>query len=102
MAAHAAAGNRGEALRTYERCRLVLAEEYSRRLAPFFFAKGAEFTAESPWSTWWRPTVATWLAMVRCAGFEQVRRHAKFSLRFRAERGGVPHVVVHAEGPASS
>jgi tRNA (mo5U34)-methyltransferase len=78
---------------------LILAEEYSRRLAPLPFA-AAEFRGESKWSVWWRPTIRTWLAMVRCAGFEQVRRHGRFRMRFRARRGGVPHVVVHARGPA--
>ena len=83
------------------RGRLILAEEYSRKLAPAFFATGAEFKGESPWSTWWRPTVRTWLAMVRCAGFEDVRERGRFNLRFRgSRRRGVPHVIVHARGAA--
>jgi len=82
------------------RGRLVLAEEYSRRLVPAVWARGAEFTGESPWSTWWRPTVPTWLAMVRCAGFEHVRAATRFRLRFRGRRfKAVPHVVIHARGP---
>ena len=80
------------------RGRLILAEEYSRRLAPFAFVRGAEFRGDSPWSTWWIPTVATWLRMVHTAGFEDVRRHSRFNMTFRAQRGGVPHVVVHARG----
>jgi hypothetical protein len=80
---------------------LILAEERTRRLAPFGFARGAEFTGESPWSTWWRPTSSTWLAMVRCAGFHEVRRHTTFNMRFRGKRKGVPHVVVHARGTAT-
>jgi tRNA (mo5U34)-methyltransferase len=81
--------------------RLVLAEEHSRRLAPFRFARGAEFRGETPWSTWWRPTIPTWLAMVRCAGFDDVRRHSSFGLRFRDKRKAVPHVVIHARGSAA-
>ena len=77
---------------------LILAEEYSRKLRPFLWARGAEFTGESPWSTWWRPTPGTWASMVRCAGFEDVRVHGRFSLRFRTMRKGVPHVVLHARG----
>ncbi|MGI9080707.1 MAG: class I SAM-dependent methyltransferase [Thermoleophilaceae bacterium] len=81
--------------------RLILAEEYSRRLAPFRFVAGAEFRGDSPWSTWWIPTVATWLRMVHTAGFEDVHRHSRFNMRFRVQRGGVPHVVVHARGSAA-
>ena len=81
--------------------RLVLAEEYSRRLAPFRFVRGAEFRGDSPWSTWWIPTVPTWLRMVHTAGFERESEHGRFNLRFRAQRGGVPHVVVHARGSAA-
>jgi tRNA (mo5U34)-methyltransferase len=77
---------------------LILAEEYSRRLAPLPFA-AAEFRGETKWSTWWRPSIRSWLSMVRCAGFEDVRRHTRFVMRFRARRGGVPHVVIHARGP---
>lgn len=80
--------------------RLVLAEEYSARLARVPFLKLAEFRGETPWSTWWRPTPRTWRSMVRCAGFHDVREHGRFSLRFRAARGGVPHVVVHASSTA--
>jgi tRNA (mo5U34)-methyltransferase len=77
---------------------LILAEEYSRRLHPAFWAKGAEFRGESPWSTWWVPTARTWAAMVRCAGFEAVEVVRRFKLRFRDQSGGVPHVVIHAQG----
>jgi tRNA (mo5U34)-methyltransferase len=79
--------------------RLILTEEYSRRLGPIPFA-AAEFRGETPWSTWWRPSVRTWLSMVRTAGFEDVRNHGKFNMRFRDRRGGVPHVVMHARKPA--
>ena len=81
--------------------RLVLAEEYSRRLQALPLVKLAEFRGETPWMTWWRPTIRTWLAMVRCAGFEQVRRHGRFVLRFRGQRKGVPHVVIHAGAPTA-
>ena len=81
--------------------RLILAEEYSRRLAPFPFVRGAEFRGDSPWSTWWIPTASTWETMVHTAGFEDVRRHGRFNLRFRDGRGGVPHVVIHARGGAT-
>jgi tRNA (mo5U34)-methyltransferase len=81
------------------RGRLVLAEEYSRRLRPFVFVRGAEFTGHSPWSTWWRPTARTWLTMTQTAGFEEVRLHGTFKLRFRGRRTGVPHAVIHASRP---
>jgi tRNA (mo5U34)-methyltransferase len=76
---------------------LIFADEYSRRLAWLPFG-GAEFRGETPWSTWWRPAPKTWLAMVRCAGFEDVRAHGRFQMRFRDQRRAVPHVVVHARG----
>lgn len=82
------------------RDRLILAEEYSRRLAPIPVA-AAEFRGETPWSTWWRPSIRTWTSMVRCAGFDDVRRHSRFLMRFRGKRKGVPHVVIHAGGPAA-
>jgi tRNA (mo5U34)-methyltransferase len=79
--------------------RLILADEYSRRFDRIpFLGGGAEFLGESEWMTWWRPASRTWQAMVRCAGFEDVRIHDRFNLRFRAAKGGVPHVVIHARG----
>jgi tRNA (mo5U34)-methyltransferase len=80
---------------------LILAEEYSRRLELLPGVKVAEFRAHAPHMTWWRPTTRTWLTMVHTAGFEDVRRHARFQVRFRGKRrGAVPHVVIHARGPA--
>jgi tRNA (mo5U34)-methyltransferase len=82
--------------------RLIFADEYSRRLDRLRWlgiGGGAEFLGESPWMTWWRPGSRTWVAMIRCAGFERPKIHARFELPFRAARGGVPHVVIHAEGP---
>jgi len=78
--------------------RLILADEYSRRLnwLPW---NAAEFQGDTPWMTWWRPSIKTWLTMISAAGFEDVRRHATFNMRFRKIRGSVPHVVVHARGP---
>ena len=81
------------------RGRLLLADEYSRRLELVPFA-AADFRGETPFSTWWRPSTRTWLSMARVAGFEQVQRHARFLMRFRDRRKGVPHVVIHARGPA--
>jgi tRNA (mo5U34)-methyltransferase len=80
--------------------RLILTEEYSRRLQLIPMIHAAEFKAEDPWSVWWRPAIRTWKAMVRCAGFEGVETHARFMMRFRDKRGGVPHVVLHADRPA--
>jgi tRNA (mo5U34)-methyltransferase len=81
------------------RGRLILADEYSRRLR-WVPVAAAEFRGETPWSTWWRPSIRAWLSMVRTAGFENVQRHDTFNLRFRAQRGVVPHVVIHARGVA--
>jgi tRNA (mo5U34)-methyltransferase len=77
---------------------LILAEEYSQRLALLPFA-AAEFRGHSPWMTWWRPSIRTWLTMVETAGWRDARRHARFRMAFRAQGGGVPHVVVHAAAP---
>lgn len=82
--------------------RLIFTDEYSPKLDRLRFVgvrSGAEFLGESPWMTWWRPASRTWVAMVRCAGWENARIHGKFRMGFRAERGGVPHVVIHAEAP---
>ncbi len=81
--------------------RLVLAEGYSRRLN-WFPVRAAEFIGEAQWLTWWLPNTRAWLSMVRCAGFQEVRRQRRFQLRFTGKRGGVPHVVIHADGPARS
>jgi tRNA (mo5U34)-methyltransferase len=80
--------------------RLILADEHSRRLRWLPIA-AAEFRGETPWSTWWRPSVRAWRSMVRCAGFDEVTVHGTFNMRFRAGRGGVPHMVIHANGPAT-
>jgi tRNA (mo5U34)-methyltransferase len=79
--------------------RLILAEEYSWG-PPFRRGHWARFTGDGPWMTWWRPTVKTWLAMIACAGFERPVLQRRFELRFRDRRGGVPHAVIHADGPA--
>lgn len=75
----------------------ILADEYSRRLN-FLPIAATEFRGETPWMTWWRSNVKTWLSMVRCAGFEDVRKHTAFNMKFRDSKGGVPHVVIHAKG----
>jgi tRNA (mo5U34)-methyltransferase len=85
-----------ERLATLCRGRLILAEEYSRLMLPLEVAR---FRGESPWMVWWVPTRRAWRAMLRCAGFEEVREHGRFLLPFRTMRGGVPHVVIHAQGP---
>ncbi len=79
------------------RGRLIVADEYSRRLALLPFA-AAEFRGDSPWMTWWRASPRTLARMVHVAGFEDVERVARFRMRFREQRGAVPHVVVHARG----
>jgi tRNA (mo5U34)-methyltransferase len=63
--------------------RLILAEEYSRRLGLVPGLKAAEFRGESPWMTWWIPSPAGWLSMVRTAGFADARAHARFRMRLR-------------------
>jgi tRNA (mo5U34)-methyltransferase len=79
---------------------LISAEEYSRRFR-WLPGGGAEFRGETAWSVWWIPAPRTWLSMVRCAGFESPRIHSRFNMGFRDKRGGVPHVVVHADGGAA-
>ena len=81
------------------RGRLIVAEEYSRRLAWLPFA-AAEFRGHSPWMTWWRPSPRGLAAMIHTAGFESVETVGRFRMRFRAQRGAVPHVVIHARGTA--
>jgi tRNA (mo5U34)-methyltransferase len=80
------------------RGRLVLAEEYSRRLEWIPRLRLAEFKSGAH-MTWWRPTTKTWISMAELAGFEDVRLHGRFNLHFRGERRrGVPHAVIHARG----
>ncbi len=76
---------------------LIFADEYSRKLALLPW-QVAEFRAHTPWMTWWRPNVRAWLTMIHTAGFENVRKHGTFNMRFNKQRGGVPHVVIHATG----
>lgn len=75
--------------------RFVFADEYSRRLS-LLPLNAAEFRGHTPWATWWRPNVRAWATMLHTAGFESVERHARFNMRFRDKRGGVPHIVLHA------
>lgn len=77
--------------------RLIFADEYSRKLSLLPW-RVAEFTGDSPWMTWWRPSISAWLAMIRTAGFDDVRRHGSFQMMFREIKGAVPHVVIHAKG----
>jgi tRNA (mo5U34)-methyltransferase len=82
------------------RGRLILAEEYARRVEWVPRLRLAEFKAGAH-MTWWRPTTRTWMSMTRVAGFEDVRHHVRFNLRFRGQpRRGVPHTVIHARGRA--
>jgi tRNA (mo5U34)-methyltransferase len=80
--------------------RLILADEYSRRLAWLPLAT-AEFRGETEWSTWWRPSPRGWLSMVRGAGFENVEAKGRFNMKLREGGGAVPHVVVHAQAPTT-
>ncbi len=77
------------------RGRLILTEEYSKRLS-LLRLEAAEFRGATPYSTWWRPSVRAWLTMVRTAGFAEARAMGRFDMRFRELEGGVPHVVIHA------
>jgi len=80
--------------------RLVLCEEYSKLLERIPRVRLAEFKSGTH-QTWWRPTTRTWIAMIHLAGFEEVRHHGRFNMRFRGEgRRGVPHTVIHARGTA--
>jgi tRNA (mo5U34)-methyltransferase len=78
------------------RGRLVLCEEYWRRIDWLPLRGAAGFRGHQPWMTWWRPTSATWLEMVSCAGFRSVERRARFAIPFHAKRKRVPHVLIHA------
>ncbi|MDQ3758695.1 MAG: class I SAM-dependent methyltransferase, partial [Actinomycetota bacterium] len=60
------------------RGRLIFADEYSRKLSLLPWA-AAEFRGDTPWMTWWRPNIRTWLTMIRTAGFEDVRKHGTFN-----------------------
>jgi tRNA (mo5U34)-methyltransferase len=75
---------------------LILAEEYSRKLEWVPGLLLSEFKSGAH-MTWWRPTTRTWKSIVRVAGFDDVRHHGRFNMRFTGERRkGVPHTVIHA------
>ena len=78
--------------------RLILAEEYSRRLLPF--GNLVEFRGESPSMVWWRPSPKAWISMVGVAGFEEPEIRRRFSIPFREGGKGVPHVLINAKGAA--
>lgn len=79
--------------------RLILCEPHSRRLRWLPLGNVVQFTGESPYMTWWLPTVRAWTSMIRCAGFDDVRVQGRFDMRFSDDRGGVPHAVLHARRP---
>lgn len=81
------------------RGRLIFADEYSRKLSLLPYP-AAEFRGHTPWMTWWRPSIRGWVSMLETAGFERVRRHGRFKMSFSKQSGNVPHVVLHADGPA--
>jgi tRNA (mo5U34)-methyltransferase len=78
--------------------RLILAEEYSRRFDRLPFKNLVEFRGESASMVWWRPSSRAWVAMVRCAGFEDPRIRGRFNLPFSDARKGIPHVLINARG----
>lgn len=80
--------------------RLILCEPYARRLRLVPFGRAVEFTGESPYMTWWIPSVRAWSSMVRCAGFDDVTPRGRFNMHFSDMPGGVHHVVLHARGTA--
>lgn len=79
--------------------RLIFADEYSRKLSLLPWP-AAEFRGQTPWMTWWRPSIRAWRTMLETAGFEDVENRGTFNMRFSKQRGGVPHVVFHARGEA--
>jgi tRNA (mo5U34)-methyltransferase len=80
---------------------LILAEEYAWRIEWIPRLKLAEFKSGRH-MTWWRPTTRAWMSMARTAGFEDVRHHSRFNLKFTGHRfRGVPHTVIHARGGVS-
>lgn len=81
--------------------RLIFADEHSRKLSLLPWPV-AEFRGHTPWMTWWRPSIRTWKLMLETAGFKRASKHSTFQMRFAKTGGGVPHVVFHADGPASS
>ena len=81
--------------------RLILCEEYSRRLDLPPRGGAAEFRGASPWMTWWRPSRRTWREMVEVAGFENPSEIDRFKAPFSVGSGGVDSVVIHADRPDS-
>jgi tRNA (mo5U34)-methyltransferase len=81
------------------RGRLIFADEYSKKLSLLPWP-AAEFLGHTPWMTWWRPSIRTWLKMIETAGFTQVKKRGTFNMRFHKMRGGIPHVVIHASAPS--
>ena len=76
--------------------RLILAEEYSKRFRWLPFKNMVEFRGEAAAMVWWRPSPPAWVAMVRCAGFEDIEIKGRFDLPFREGGKGVPHLLIHA------
>lgn len=73
----------------------VSAEAYYRwgGLLPFAVSR---YRADRPKDVvFWEPSIRTWRRMLWTAGFDDVRRYARFSLKARAG-WSVPHVVHHA------
>ena len=79
--------------------RFIFADEYSRRLELMPWP-AAEFQGHTPWMTWWRPNTRAWMTMLATAGWENVRKHKKFKMKFNKISGFVPHVVLHADAPS--
>lgn len=83
---------------------IQIVEEVDQRLellGRIFGRRGAlaRFQAISPHLTWWVPNTLAWEHMLLAAGYENVRRGQRFTIPFRAGKGGVPHAVLWARRP---
>jgi tRNA (mo5U34)-methyltransferase len=90
-----------ERLASVCRGRLILAEEYDpiTSLLPWPVAR---YHADRDKAVvFWVPNAKTWAKMAWTAGFEDVEEQGRFKMQVQ-NKFTVPHVVLHARGPAGS
>jgi SAM-dependent methyltransferase len=88
-----------ERLASVCRGRLILAEEYDPPTSLLPWPVSRYRADREKAVVFWVPAARTWRRMAWTAGFEDVRERGRFRMKVQGQFS-VPHVVLHARGPA--
>jgi tRNA (mo5U34)-methyltransferase len=89
-----------ERLASVCRGRLIFADEYDRASQLIPFPVSRYHADREAAVVFWLPAAKTWKRMINTAGFDDVTEHGRFTMKV-GEKLKIPHVVIHASGPAA-